>query len=53
MDFCADMMGDEADDPFAVGVTVSPVSWRPLDRRSIQSLPSGLSITSTIEGSPR
>jgi hypothetical protein len=32
---------------------VRPLSSRPPDNRSIQSRPSGLSITSTIEGSSR
>ena len=49
MDLDADMMRDEADDPFGIGgVTRQPVSSRPPDSRSIQSRPSGLSIISTM-----
>jgi hypothetical protein len=51
MHFHADMMGDEPHDP--LGVTRQPVSSSPPDSRSIQSLPSGLSISSTTLGSSR
>ena len=49
----ADMMRDEPDDAFGIGWRDkrSPVSTRPPASRSIQSRPSGLSITSTTAGS--
>ena len=51
MDLGADMVRDEAHDALAVGGdSASPVSASPPDSRSIQSRPSGLSITSTIDG---
>jgi len=48
------MVRDESHDPFAIcGRQLAPVSASPSDSRSIQSRPSGLSITSTIDGSSR
>jgi hypothetical protein len=54
MNLGADMMGDQPDDALAIGGdSRSPVSASPSESRSIQSRPSGLSITSTTAGSSR
>jgi hypothetical protein len=54
MNLGADMVGDQAHDAFAIGGdSRSPVSDSPSDSRSIQSRPSGFSITSTTAGSSR
>ncbi len=53
-DLGTDMVRQQAHYPLAVGGgMVRPLSSRPPDSRSIQSRPSGLSITSTIDGSSR
>jgi hypothetical protein len=53
MNLGADMMGDQAHDALAIGGdSRSPVSDSPSESRSIQSRPSGFSITSTTAGLP-
>jgi hypothetical protein len=48
------MVRDQAHDPLAIGGGRRPTAiLQPPDSRSIQSRPSGLSITSTIDGSSR
>jgi hypothetical protein len=53
MDLGADMMRDQAHDALAIGADSARPYRRALRSRSIQSRPSGLSITSTTEASSR
>jgi hypothetical protein len=54
MDLGADMMGHQPHDPLAIGGRERRASvGKPSDSRSIQSRPSGLSMTSTVMGSSR
>jgi hypothetical protein len=52
MDLDPDMVGDQPDDPLAVGgLSDRSAGRRPTSKRSIHTAPSGLSMTSATPGS--